>query len=99
MTKYKLIEREPTREMRKAGEEVFYRNSPITSFELDLPFIFEAMFDAAPDIETEAEKRANVFIKSEDERKTVVGRAAPGVKQYYESLEIIRALLQERGKK
>ena len=97
MTQLKLISREPTEEQLEAA-----LNSDVGALDSTLrelyALIYQAMVDAAPDSETEAEKMASVFIKSEDERKTVVGRTAPGVKQYYEALEIIRALLAERRK-
>jgi hypothetical protein len=53
--------------------------------------IFKAMFDAAPDIESEAEKNAKEF-----HERAVRYHIAPD-EFHVEALKIIRALLAERG--
>jgi len=83
MTQYKLIAREPTDEMLRAIDEME-----------DYTHVagFQAMFDAAPHIETEAEKRIK-------ERMEILKREIDNYihEKALEMFEIIRALLVERG--
>jgi len=74
MTQHKLISREPTDKMLKAIDEME-----------DYTHVagFQAMFDAAPHIETEAEKKAKAVILDWGAEHQLV--------------KIIRALLLERG--
>ncbi len=81
MTKYKLIEREPKGEMIRILDLAYQEGK---SYRDTLCMVF----DAAPDIETEAEKKAKEYLVS----------SAPKNFYQHEAVEIIRALLRERGK-
>ena len=57
MTQHKLIAREPTEEMIESGLGALLEIDGIyAAFAKDLTTVFQAMFDAAPIIESEAEK-------------------------------------------
>ena len=86
MTKLKLIAREPTDEMLRVIDEME-----------DYTHVagFQAMFDAAPHIETEAEKKASFFLKILME-EGVAGEPYDEI-DFNEALAHIRALLLERG--
>ena len=83
MTKLKLIAREPTDEMLRAIDEMDDYSHVVG---------FQAMYDAAPHIETEAEKRIK-------ERMEILKREIDNYihEKALEMFEIIRALLVERG--
>ena len=83
MTQFKLIAREPTDEMLRAIDEMDDYSHVVG---------FQAMFDAAPHIETETEKRIK-------ERMEILKREIDNYihEKALEMFEIIRALLVERG--
>jgi hypothetical protein len=83
MTPIKRISREPTEEMAAAGQ---YAPTEDSRYDESIG-IFQAMFDAAPDIESEAEKKAQGYL--EYCKKWSI---------HTHAVEIIRALLAERGK-
>ena len=82
MTQLKLIAREPTDEMLRAIDEMDDYSHVVD---------FQAMFDAAPDIGSEAEKRIK-------ERMEILKREIDNYihEKALEMFEIIRALLKER---
>jgi len=85
MTQLKLIAREPTNEMRKAFTSAYdFTNHALTSSPLVAGL--EAAWDASPRIETEAEREAKDYVDN-----PVMQKYAPV------AVEIIRALLLERG--
>jgi hypothetical protein len=68
MTPIKRISRDPTEEMLGNGCDAMFRiNGVHAVLTKDVSGIFQAMFDAAPDIETEAEKRAEEWIADVDD--------------------------------
>jgi len=94
MTPIKRISREPTEEQLEAADLFFTNESFVSVSPAQLKAIHKAMFDAAPDIESEAEKRAQRFLKTSGLSKLALNEPA-----YLEAVEIIRALLRERGRK
>jgi hypothetical protein len=80
----KLIAREPTEEMLSAA----YHNCNCVAHSGN----FKAMFDAAPVIESEAEKKAREF-----HEYALRYHIAPPDRFRVEALKIIRQLLAERG--
>ena len=86
MTQYKLISREPTDEMLRAIDEMDDYSHVVG---------FQALFDAAPHIETEAEKEAEFFLNILMKEGSI-GELYDEI-DVYEALSHIRALLAERG--
>ena len=98
MTQLKLIAREPTEEMLEDGflkSEI--RDGDSESFKR----IFQAMFDSAPTLETEAEKRAKEFNVRVARYLLQLSPHIHGkltARLLEEANKIIRALLAERRK-
>ncbi len=84
--RYKRISREPTEEMLKAALVQYDRNAPTAG--IHVRRIIQAAIDAAPDIESEAEKYMRLRLFEADNFDLDVVPV---------SREQIRALLRERG--
>ena len=97
MTPIKRISREPTEEMLGNGCDALFRiNGVHAVLTKDVGGIFQAMFDAAPDIESEAEKKAREALTDYDSKTWLDKQASPHSDLSFFA-EIIRALLVERG--
>jgi len=109
MTKLKLIAREPTEEMRKAMGETYITVPSGTVFTSEKQLHkFRLAWDAAPHIESDAEKLALAFvIEAEEAGKAASNKIFEGqmlnstdagvlADMLAESCGIIQALLEER---
>ena len=96
MTQLKLIAREPTEEMLDAAYKAVKKSSSLSGY-IDIRGMLEAMFDAAPIIETKVENLTDDLVRVAREAVIAVDDGSP-LENIAEDVEVaIRALLLERG--
>lgn len=95
MTPTKRISREPDNQMMNRGADLYreltHKLATTRSNQQIVKELFEIMHDAAPDIETEAEKNALAVVHTWDTSEFAGSLLHP-----HALIEIIRALLKER---